>query len=402
MMVPQMQHDILRLLLREFDAPRVWDPFVGSGTTLAEAMNLGLDFIGRDINPLAILICRVKAGPYHVDAFATSSARVLEKASGDRAKRIEVVFPNWRKWFRRDVALALSRLRRAILEETNLTCRRFHWLALAETVRRCSNSRLSTVKLHIRPQAEIRDRKIDVRTCYGSILFRNLDRLREQRDALDADGFLRRGHYTRDITLELGDIQLAKPLTDRANCHITLTSPPYGDNASTVTYGQQAFLPLQWIDLHDIHSDATESALVSTHALDTMSLGGSKRLKTGTVVRLADSSSALGATFARLEPLAADRTKRVAAFFRDLEDALQPILGRLASGGLMAWTVGNRRVGGGRVPLDEALVQMLSRHDVELVARLDRDIPTGRKRMAKKNGHADTIAAETVLVFRSP
>jgi hypothetical protein len=400
MMVPQMQRDILELLRAEIEARRVWDPFVGSGTTLAEAMSLGLDFTGRDINPLAILICRVKAGPYHVDAFERSARRVLDYVSTEKDASIEVVFPNWNKWFRLDVAVALSRLRRAIRSEPNAACRRFHWLALAETVRLCSNSRVSTVKLHVRPEEERESRKIDACHSYQGILRRNLDRLREQRDALTTDGHLRLGHYTGQITLELGDIRDADVADDVRLAELALTSPPYGDNASTVPYGQHAYLPLQWIDMRDIHHAARDEALASTHALDSMSLGGSKRLASDTVSTLSAVSPALVATLERLRGQPADRANRVVAFVRDLDHALMPILNRMAEGGVMAWTVGNRSVGGDVVPLDRVLIELLRARDVALVGRLERQIPSGRKRMPKKNGHADTIASETVLVFR--
>jgi len=401
MMVPQMQHDILDVVRRDFDSPIVWDPFVGSGTTLAECMTLGLPFVGRDINPLAILICRVKAGPYHVDAFRSSAERVLDAVADQRGGSIEVTFPNSVKWFRQDVAIALSRLRHAIRAEPNVACRRFHWLALAETVRRCSNSRMSTVKLHTRPLEEISRRRIDVSVWHRAILLRNLERLTEQRDSLAVKGLLSYGHYTRNVTLELGDILHAQALPGGALCQIALTSPPYGDNASTVTYGQHAYLPLQWIDAEDVHPDASHAVIANTHALDTMSLGGSRRLAPDAVSNLEAASEVLTATFARLRPLAHDRIKRVAAFFRDLDAALVPILARLQRGSVMAWTVGNRRVGGDRVPLDQALVELLQAHDVSLVSRLEREIPSGRKRMAKKNGQTDTIARETVLVFRT-
>jgi hypothetical protein len=398
MMVPEMQHDILQVLSAEFDSPRVWDGFVGSGTTLAESMNLGLDFVGRDINPLAILICRVKAGPYHVEAFARSAQRVLDRSQLDGGRKIEVLFPNWQKWFRRGVSLALSRIRRAVLAEPNPACRRFHWLALAETIRLCSNSRISTVKLHARPAEEIQTREVNVYGTFSSTLLRNLERLAEQRDWLADEGLLCRGYYTGDVQLELGDIRSAPDC--RESCEIGLTSPPYGDNASTVTYGQQAYLPLQWIDLRDIHPDADDAVVASTHALDSMSLGGSRRLEDGVLVRLHNAAPSLKPTFERLKPLPRDRTNRVAAFFRDFDAALPAIVQRVKSGGVMAWTVGNRQVGGGPVPLDEALIELLAPHGVKQVCRLERKIPPGRKRMAVRNGHAETIGSETVLVFR--
>src|ERR1035441_6367420 len=52
MMVPQMLTQLLADVVGSDPHIRiVSDPFVGSGTVLTEAMLLGLDFIGCDINP---------------------------------------------------------------------------------------------------------------------------------------------------------------------------------------------------------------------------------------------------------------------------------------------------------------------------------------------------------------
>jgi hypothetical protein len=63
MMVPDMP-GVLIETVREAagEIQSAYDPFVGSGTTLTESMLRGMDFTGWDINPLAVPICRVKAG----------------------------------------------------------------------------------------------------------------------------------------------------------------------------------------------------------------------------------------------------------------------------------------------------------------------------------------------------
>ena len=73
-----MQRDLTALLLEEAKPARgpVFDPFVGSGTVLSAGMALGRDVVGWDVNPLAILICKVKAGPFHLAAFAEAVSRV--------------------------------------------------------------------------------------------------------------------------------------------------------------------------------------------------------------------------------------------------------------------------------------------------------------------------------------
>jgi adenine-specific DNA methylase len=65
MMVPRMQGELISSVLRAApETKNLFDPFVGSGTVMTEAMTQGLNFNGQDINPLAILISRSKVGPF--------------------------------------------------------------------------------------------------------------------------------------------------------------------------------------------------------------------------------------------------------------------------------------------------------------------------------------------------
>ena len=80
--------------------------------------------------------------------------------------------------------------------------------------------------------------------------------------------------YLGKLTIELHDSRL--PDTRSTQHDILISSPPYGDNITTVPYGQNAYLPLQWIDLDDIEECVTNSdCLQTTHEIDRRSLGGS-------------------------------------------------------------------------------------------------------------------------------
>ena len=179
---------------------------------------------------------------------------------------------------------------------------------------------------------------------------------------------------------------------------MVITSPPYGDNVSTVPYGQFSFLPLQWIDLADIDPAAQADYLRTTHEINFRSLGGSRRIKPGVPEALTGRSGALGRLLDRLSDEPADRALRVAAFFRDLNESLPTILKTLRPGGLMVWVLGNRRVAGKRVPLDRILTELLESFGSVPVATLKRRIHS--KRMALKNSVAKTMSAETILVMR--
>jgi site-specific DNA-methyltransferase (cytosine-N4-specific) len=181
---------------------------------------------------------------------------------------------------------------------------------------------------------------------------------------------------------------------------VVVTSPPYGDNTSTVPYGQHAYLPLQWIDMSDIDVAAGNDYLSSTYEIDRRSLGGEKYIEACDECRLRSQSPALNDVVDALANEKRDRRNRVLAFTRDLDAALGVIAGTLEYGGVAAWTVGSRRVGGQIVPLEQMLVDLASAHGFSHIGTLDREIPPHRKRMAARNRTGATMQQEHVVVLR--
>lgn len=396
MMVPQVARSILEQACSVHpNIERAGDPFSGSGTIMTESMMRGLSFWGLDINPLAVLVCRVKNGPFFIEELAQKIQELKDRIILDNLSIIEAHFPNRDKWFKKDVQVSLSRIHRAIHQETTLWARRFFWIALAETVRMTSNSRTSTFKLHIRKPEDIEGRNSDPVQVFNKLLDRNFQHFQDQANLLMTSDHLANGYYKRDVSIALGDV---RDIKEQTQCDIIITSPPYGDNATTVPYGQYSYLPLQWIDRRDIDEEIDEDFLASTHEIDTRSLGGSKRVKDGETKSLCDRSPAFAQYVKALCSQPRDRALRITAFFRDLDACLDPILKTLRPNGLMVWILGNRKVGGKRVPLDKILAELLSVHNARLLCKLSRRISS--KRMALKNNVADTISRETILVMR--
>ena len=376
----------------------VYDPFVGSGTTLVESMRLGLDFTGQDINPLAVLFCRTKAGPFHTRRLSTAVKDVVGWASADRGRRFEANFPGMRKWFSSRAITELSRIRRAIRGVDHRWCRQALWTGLAETVRLTSNSRTSTFKLHIRSAEELESRRVTPLTTFEGVMKDISSRLRDEAATLRESGHLsKNGYYRGEVNIRLGDSSVSSG--DEGAHDLVVTSPPYGDNTSTVPYGQYSFLPLQWIDLQDIDEGASRDWLRSAYEIDRRSLGGSRRKAVEQVGSLLDISPSLKKTLDRLEELPTDRSSRVAAFVRDLEASINAVVCASRSKAYMIWTIGNRRVGGEPVPTDGILEELLVAKGASLVTRLERLIP--KKRMATRNAIASTMRGEAILVFRN-
>ena len=70
----------------------------------------------------------------------------------------------------------------------------------------------------------------------------------------------------------------------------------------------------------------------------------------------------------------------------------------LKPGGMMVWVLGNRRVAGRIVPLDNILKEPLASRNFVLVTTIKRRIPS--KRMAHRNSVAKTMLSESILVIR--
>jgi putative DNA methylase len=91
----------------DFSGVSVFDPFMGSGTTVGEAHKLGCTALGRDINPVACESVRIALGPLDrhrlQSAFSDLSATVGERlrelyhSTDERGRRCHVLYYFWVK-----------------------------------------------------------------------------------------------------------------------------------------------------------------------------------------------------------------------------------------------------------------------------------------------------------------
>jgi site-specific DNA-methyltransferase (cytosine-N4-specific) len=397
MMVPTLQGKLLDAIQSVHpDAKRVLDPFVGSGTTLVEAMSRGMSFTGVDINPLAVLACMAKSGPYFVEAFEEKSEELVARVRADKSRCYYTTFKGQAKWFTRSVSTDLSKIARSIDLEPSLWARRLFWLAIAKIVRSSCNSRMSTYKLHVRKED---DRgRIDTFSMLGNVLETFTRHIRVQHAEWSNKGLLCSGRYAEPINIYLGDSRevLAGQISNN-EYDVVMTSPPYGDNSTTIPYGQYSYLPMKWISVEDICANLDLKLLGNSHAIDTASLGGSKRDAAERGASL--SQKYLSArNFSKGMAISSSEFKRFAVFFADLEDCLDQVCAVTKEGGYQTWTIGNRHIGGRRVPMESILSEMLSQRGASTVGRINRSIHA--KKMAKRNNVSDTMSAETILLVR--
>lgn len=396
MMVPDLQRTILTSICESAPTTQtVLDPFVGSGTVLVEAMQMGLDFCGVDINPLAGLACLAKAGPYYVKAFDEKQAQLISAIRADTRVYIPREFKGRTKWFSLETSASLEKICAHIRAESSLWARRLFWLALCRVIRASSNSRMSTYKLHKKAEIDLTLDADPVGNFEKALNLFSIN-LEYQRSKLHNAGLLARGRYQGDLQIQISDNSVLTGSRYRnRQFDVVMTSPPYGDNRTTIPYGQFAYLPLHWIDLTDIQGGIDQSLLASTHATDSASLGGSLRCVKEKIDELTATSQHAREFIQSIE----DNwygVKRFSSFFFDFMKSVERISSCTTPGGYQVWTTGNRRIAGQLVPMDDLLAEIMDANGIDVIGKIHRDIHY--KKMARRNKSSDTMTSETIVL----
>jgi hypothetical protein len=400
MMIPAMQKQMITAILSAHKgADLLCDPFMGSGTILALAMLNGREFVGQDINPLSVLVAKTRAFSLDPKLLNQALDVVYARARLSVSRRYAIRFNRQAKWFTRGANIALSRLHVAIRKEKSICARRFLWVCLAETIRLNSNSRTSTYKLHVKPKSQRNATAGDVLDSFISIGYQNIAIVEEFRRALERSGHLNRnGGYKYRVAIQYGDSARRFPKTDK-NPDIVVTSPPYGDNRTTVPYGQAAWLPLKWIDLKDVSGRIPADVANGMYDVDYRSLGGRRLRKFDRRRKTIAPPESIAASYSeQLARVSREGLSRFVNFLYDLRRGLRHIANGCKQDGYVVITLGERNISGTVCPLADICSELVESFGLQAIMHIERRIPS--KRMPEKNGHSATITREFVSIFR--
>lgn len=398
MMVPSVQEPIIKQLSIALNGDvSLLDPFMGAANTLVTGMKYGMDVYGQDINPLSILLSQVKTTYYSINELFDALQRIISSINVDKSSIIEVSFINIDKWFTKSSQIELSKIYRAVRKEPSLKIRKFFWIAIAETVRLTSNDRTSTFKMHIRPINEISSRKSSSISTFLNISHKNIINICEYFSLLEDNGHIKKGKYIKNARVVWGDTYSG--IRTKKTFNLLITSPPYGDNQTTVTYGQFSYLPLQWIPVEDIDKNIELDYLKTTREIDSKSLGGqSKNNYKGIEEIIFDKSNTLKKFIDQFKGEERRKAEKVTRFVFDLDSSINKMLPRMRKNSYMAWTIGNRNVNNKIVRNDLILNELFHNKGIELFTGLEREILS--KRMPRRNNFSNTMSKERILIYK--
>jgi len=80
--IPQL----VEIFLRKYNPTLVYDPFVGSGTTLVEANALGINSMGTDISAFNVLLSKVKTEEYNITLLEKEIHSILNRLNTYKSK----------------------------------------------------------------------------------------------------------------------------------------------------------------------------------------------------------------------------------------------------------------------------------------------------------------------------
>lgn len=379
-MVPDMQYQLLSVVSKHLNNKNITllDPFCGSGTTLVIAQELGINSVGIDINPYATLLSFVKTNKY--DKADVYNAISTIKSNLEQGLNFPIFdFYNIKKWFRDDIIKSLSQIRHCILLEKSQDIRKFFWICLSEVIFKFSNDRTSTFKLHALPKQKINLIEDKCIEYFIKIIKDNSEHLNYSN--------------TTSSNIIYGDSSSIINNKLKREFNIICTSPPYGDNPTTITYGQASILFLKWIDSKDL--SCSQELLEKYTTIDKISVGGKKRkiINTKDIKSLQDF----------LGKISLKKQAKVINFFEDYYVSLRCMNKCLAKSGYLIMTVGNRSVDAVRQPLDNITIEILESFGLKLVSKFNRNIlyknSPLKLSLLKDKKTIKTIQKETIIIF---
>lgn len=381
MMIPQ----VARTLIKEFrpsdKCKLLFDPYMGSGTSLVEASIAGIDSVGTDLNPLARLITRVKTTRYNLlkleEEFYSIQSRLFFFSYNDVKDKDFNRISNYKFWYSDETLLKLSYISQ-LIEECSEN-QEFFKVALSEVVREASFTRNGEFKRFRMREDKIKTFHPDVFGLFEDKVRRNLHGLEEFEEVS--------GGATAGIYGFNSAESIPKSAIKKGSVDMIVTSPPYGDSRTTVAYGQFSRWSNEWF------------AFENARNLDSILMGGHK-CKGELFV-----TETIAKELAAIKEADFNRYNEVVSFLNDYWLSINNVAATVRDGGIVCYVVGNRNVKGVQIPLDYFTAESFERCGFTHVTTLVREIPS--KRMPSKTSptnvagmKVDTMSNEYIVILK--
>ena len=360
-MAPHISRKLLRMYSHS-ESDILLDPYCGSGGVLVEGMLYDRVSIGVDLNPLAILIAKVKTTPVDVKKLIKARDQLLKEVEAELEGGKEYPIPNIRGvefWFKPQAIRELSVIREKLEAlKMDMDVYDFFRVCFSLTVRKASNIKNGEFKLYRRQGEELTKFNPEAFKYFQQITLSNIDKMNEFVEEM------KRHPNGRAIVRE-GDtrrlLEIDPEVLREKSVKIIVTSPPYGDSHTTVAYGQFSRYSSLWLGLPE------EKVLT----VDDRGLGGRLVRKEGDL-----DSPTLRTILADIGAKDEHRAREVFSYFYDADRCLEQLSKVMVPGqSHCCYVLANRTVR--RVPIqtDVIFVELAKKYGFNHITTIHRDIP---------------------------
>ena len=388
--VPELAEKIIKTFSSEGDT--VLDIFSGSGTTLLECLKLRRKGIGIELNPLAILITKVKT-QYIDKVILEKNIKIWKELYLSNNFNVDNNIVNKEFWFHEST---IDSLNNAIGAMNALECeisRNFLMVSLSEILREVSFCVHSGFKLHRDKKkllADLAFNKYQLLDKLEPIILRNLEAIEELKHILDKQ-------FEPEIYFH--DSRVLNDRIKENSVDLILTSPPYGDSRTTVAYGQFSAFSSELLGLNSLYHNAIrylDNELVggSTKSVDLENLNN-KSLTLKNIQELFK-LRALMSGDSKSQKRSLDRLKDIISFYDDLDKCIANASVYLKKNGFFVLVTASRIVHETKLHTDIIVSELARNYGFKLKNIYYREIHN--KRMPKKVS-ATNIAGETTLTM---
>lgn len=380
MMIPQVARTLIREYKPQGKCKLLFDPYMGSGTSLVEASLANMNSVGTDLNPLARLIAKAKTTVYDVmelqNEFQEIQSHLFFFSFADiKDKNFERI-SNYRFWYSEESLLKLSYISQLIEEYSRNED--FFNVVLAEVVREVSFTRNGEFKRFRMKEDKIKTFHPDVFGMFEDKVRRNLSGLKDYKAVA--------GKTTVGIYDFNSSLCIPQAVIERESVDMVVTSPPYGDSRTTVAYGQFSRWANEWFSFDNAQN------------LDNLLMGGQKCGQKFFLTETIDKE------LQQIYDADIKRYYEVVSFLNDYWFSIQNVANTVRRGGVVCYVVGNRNVKGVQISLDYFTAETFERCGLHHITTLVREIPN--KRMPLKTSptnvsgvKVDTMSNEYIVIL---
>ena len=371
-MIPQ----IAERLINRYSSPGsvVLDPFCGSGTVLVESCRNQRNTIGNDINPLAVLLAKVKSKrmePKRLNKAVSSFIKEVEEDYKKQASPDELPsFRNIRHWFKDFVIKDLSIILHRIKKVQDVDIRKFLEVCFSLTVLETSNiDHRSSRFIRILHKEELEKHRPEVLPHFR----------KKTRKLMSKVALYYQNSYNTSVDVVQGDAQRL-PLSNET-IDLIVTSPPYGEERNTVAYSRWTKLMLYWLGYDQTRIKSLEKG----------SLGGAKR-KT-----LETPSETANKVLEKVAKIDKKRATEAVSFFFDYRGSLEELYRVLKLGCRCCIVIGNRSIKRFPVAMDVVTIELGKTIGFSHEKTYYRDIP--KKLIPWTTPTGATIFRENIVIL---